>query len=234
MHLPLTLLALASSCYTALALDLRGRILWNELCPSLRDLGQSKVVLDNGKLQGGITRNGSFEIPDVSPGVYILSVVSHDYHFDKLRVDVFETESLPEVRPYIPGTPLSPPSPVTLPYPILLTARAKNDYFAPPQSFNLMGMFQSPMMLMMLVMGGMMLAMPYILKSMDPEALQDFNKRQARIGALQSSLQSGDLSGGLSALINPAQEESSASTGTAKQTSSSSGVKQRGGKNRRR
>ena len=69
------------------------------------------------------------------------------------------------------------------------------------------------MMLMMLVMGGMMLAMPYIMvrtslglsyafvrdiaqKTMDPEALQDFNKRQARIGALQNSLQSGDLSGG--------------------------------------
>ncbi|TFY68348.1 hypothetical protein EVJ58_g1059 [Rhodofomes roseus] len=97
-----------------------------------------------------------------------------------------------------------------------------------------MGMFQSPMMLMMLVMGGVMLAMPYILKTMDPDALQDFNKRQARIGALQSSLQSGDLSGGLSALMTSGQEESSASTGAAKQATPSSSVKQRGGKNRRR
>ncbi|KAH9937616.1 uncharacterized protein B0H18DRAFT_1081740 [Fomitopsis serialis] len=234
MRLPLTLLALATSCCTALAVDLKGRIQWNEICPSLGDLGQSKVILDNGKLRGGITKDGGFEIPDVSPGTYILTVISHDFHFDKLRVDVFETESLPEIRPYIAGTPLSPPSSITLPYPILLTPRTKNDYFTPQQSFNLMGMFQSPMMLMMLVMGGMMLAMPYIMKTMDPDSLQDFNKRQARIGALQSSLQSGDLSGGLSALMSSAQDESSASTGTAKQTSSSSGVKQRGGKNRRR
>ncbi|KAH9835628.1 uncharacterized protein C8Q71DRAFT_762844 [Rhodofomes roseus] len=234
MRLPLTLLALATSCCTTLAVDLKGRVQWNELCPSLGDLGQAKAILDDGRLHGGITRDGSFEIPDVSPGTYILNVVSHDYQFDKLRVDVFETESLPEIRPYIPGTPLSPPSSVTLPYPILLTPRVKNDYFIPRQSFNLMGMFQSPMMLMMLVMGGVMLAMPYILKTMDPDALQDFNKRQARIGALQSSLQSGDLSGGLSALMTSGQEESSASTGAAKQATPSSSVKQRGGKNRRR
>ncbi|KAI0732320.1 hypothetical protein C8Q72DRAFT_142763 [Fomitopsis betulina] len=231
MRLPLILLALASAFYNVLAVDLKGRVLWNGLCPSLSDLGQSKVVLDDGKLNGGVTRDGNFEIPDVPPGTYLLSVVSHDYHFDKLRVDVFETESLPEVRPYILGTPLSPPSTISLPYPILLSPRHKNDYFVERQSFNLMGMFQSPMMLMMLVMGGMMLAMPYIMKTMDPEALQDFNKRQARIGALQGSLQSGDLSGGLSALMNSGPEESSTTTGTAKH---SSGAKQRSGKNRKR
>ncbi|EPT04254.1 hypothetical protein FOMPIDRAFT_1028022 [Fomitopsis schrenkii] len=237
MRLPLTLLALARrvslSFYNVLGVDLKGRVLWNALCPSLGDLGQSMVVLDDGKLHGGVTRDGNFEIPDVPPGTYLLSVLSHDHHFDKLRVDVFDTESLPEVRPYIPGTPLSPPSTVNLPYPILLNPRHKNDYFVERQSFNLMGMFQSPMMLMMLVMGGMMLAMPYIMKSMDPEALQDFNKRKARIGALQGSLQSGDISGGLSALMNTGQEESSSTTGTAKH-SSPSGVKQRSGKNRRR
>lgn len=77
-------------------------------------------------------------------------------------------------------------------------------------------MFQNPMMLLMLGMGGLVVAMPYLMvrwgtanvtvelfltirhqqKNMDPAMLQDFQKRQARIGSLQSSLQSGDLSGG--------------------------------------
>lgn len=155
------------------------------------------MVLDDGKLHGGITRDGNFEMCVRCSVRELVSLTSHVVQTCRqertcsqcflmistlircavcfqymqmhradslqLRVDVFETESLPEVRPYIPGTSLSPPSTVTLPYPILLTPRHKNDYFVERQSFNLMGMFQSPMMLMMLVMGGMMLAMPYIM-----------------------------------------------------------------------
>ncbi len=78
----------------------------------------------------------------------------------QLRVDVYESESLPEVRPYFPGTPLSSPSSVTLPYPIVLSARAKHDYFVPRESFNLLAMFQNPMMMMMLGAGVLVLLMP--------------------------------------------------------------------------
>ncbi|KZT06892.1 uncharacterized protein LAESUDRAFT_736743 [Laetiporus sulphureus 93-53] len=233
MRVPLFLLALASLFHTALAVDLRGRISWNELCPNVGFLGHAKVVLDDDKLRGGITEDGGFVIPDVPAGTYILSVVAHDHTFDKLRVDVFETDSLPEVRPYIPGTPLSPPSAIALPYPIVLTARKKNDYFAPPQSFNLLGTLQSPMMLMMLSMGAMMLAMPYLMKNMDPEVLQDFNKRQSRIGSLQSSLQSGDISGGLSALLHAGEEEKP-STPSPSKTATSSSMKHRSGKHKKR
>ncbi|KAI0936255.1 hypothetical protein AcW1_000539 [Taiwanofungus camphoratus] len=198
MRIPLALLTLASACYSTLAADLRGRVQWNELCQGLGDLGHAKVVLDNGKLYGGVTRDGGFVISDVPAGTYILSVIAHDYVFDKLQVDVFETESSPEVRPYFPGTPLYPKTAITLPYPIVLSARQKNDYFIPRQSFNLLGMFKgNPMMLMMLGMGALVLLMPSLMKNMDPEMLQDMRQRQARINTLQSSLQTGDLSTGL-------------------------------------
>ncbi len=36
----------------------------------------------------------------------------------------------------------------------------------------------------------------YIQKNMDPEMLQDFKERQAKISNIQSSLQSGDLKSG--------------------------------------
>lgn len=199
------------------------------MCPGIGDLGQAKVVLDNGKLRGGVTRDGSFVIPDVPAGTYVLSVAAHDHVFDQLRVDVFETETLPEVRPYIPGTPLSPAAVVTLPYPIVLAPRQRNDYFVPRQSFNLLAMFQNPMMLLMLGMGGLVVAMPYLMKNMDPAMLQDFQKRQARIGSLQSSLQSGDLSGGLSALMDTGEEEKPAP----KQTTPA-GIKHRSGKGKKR
>ena len=78
-------------------------------------------------------------------------------------MDVLETDSLPEIRPYIPGTSLSPASTVTLPYPIVLSAAAKLDFYAAHEAFNLVGMFKNPMMMMMLVGGGLVFAMPYIM-----------------------------------------------------------------------
>lgn len=77
-----------------------------------------------------------------------------------MRVDVLETESLPEARPYFPGTPLSPSSPVTLPYPLVLSAKQKHDYFVPRESFNVLAMFQNPMMMMMVGAGVLVLFMP--------------------------------------------------------------------------
>ncbi|PCH33572.1 hypothetical protein WOLCODRAFT_64155 [Wolfiporia cocos MD-104 SS10] len=223
----------SSLCLSAVAVDLKGRIEWNELCPSIDQLGHAKVVLDSGRLHGSVTQSGGFVIPDVPEGTYILSVLAHDYHFDHLRIDVLESESLPEVRPYIPGTPLSPAAPVTLPYPIVLPARQRNDYFVPRQSFDVLSMFQSPMMLMMLGMAVMVLAMPYLMKNMDPNMLQDFNKRQARISSLQSSLQSGDISSGLSALMDTGDEKPAAAS-SSKQTTPVSNLKHRAGKNKRR
>lgn len=81
----------------------------------------------------------------------------------QLRVDVLETDSLPEVYPYLPGTPLLNPSAVALPYPIRLSAAQKLNYYTDRQGFNLLAMFKNPMMMMMLLGGGLVFAMPYIM-----------------------------------------------------------------------
>ncbi|KAI0793428.1 hypothetical protein C8Q75DRAFT_731154 [Abortiporus biennis] len=234
--IPLTLFLLSCVVYSVFSLDLRGQLVWNEVCPNLGTLGQAKVVLDNGRLYGGVTRDGSFSIPNVSPGTYILQVIAHDHAFDRLRIDVLEgDDSLPEVRPYIPGTPLSPASKVLLPYPISLSPRVKYDYFIARESFNLIGMFQNPMMMIMLLTGVMMLAMPYLMKNMDPDLLQEVKDRQARIGNIQSSLQSGDLKSGFSAIMaNLEDHKNAAAASSGSKPTSSSNVKNRGGKNKKR
>ena len=78
----------------------------------------------------------------------------------QLRIDVLETTF--EARPYAVGTPLNPASSILLPQ-ISLLARVKHVYFMPVDSFNLLGMFQNPMMLMLLFGGGMVIAMPYLM-----------------------------------------------------------------------
>jgi hypothetical protein len=78
-------------------------------------------------------------------------------------MDITPNDTLPEVHPFVLGTPFNPVSTISLPYPITLTPRSKNAYFVPRESFNLVGMFQNPMMLIMVFTGVMMFAMPYIM-----------------------------------------------------------------------
>ena len=84
------------------------------------------------------------------------------------RVDVHATGgSLPDVRPYVPGTPHNPPSIVSFPYPIMLTPRQKANYFVEHQSFNALGMLQNPMILMMIVTGVLVIGLPYLMVSIE-------------------------------------------------------------------
>ncbi|KAI0036704.1 hypothetical protein K488DRAFT_40625 [Vararia minispora EC-137] len=180
-----------------LAVNIVGEIKWNEHCGDYSTLGQAKVIIDDGFASGSVLKDGRFSIPDVEPGTYVLSVVAHDHKFDQVRVDVpKELAADPEIRPYTPGTPLNPPSSVLLPYPIKLIPRVANSYYVPPESFNLLAMFQNPMMLMMVAGAVMMFGLPYITKNLDPELMAEIQQNQARMSSLQNSLQSGDLKSG--------------------------------------
>jgi hypothetical protein len=54
-------------------------------------------------------------------------------------------------------------------------------------------MFKNPMMLMMAGTAVMMFAMPWLMSNMDPEAVEDAKKMQAKIFGAQQAIQSGDL-----------------------------------------
>ncbi|KAG2368249.1 hypothetical protein BDR07DRAFT_1512025, partial [Suillus spraguei] len=78
------------------AVELHGYIQWNNLCPNYGALSSAKVLLDAGKMSGRVTQGGNFSILDVPPGTYVLSVLSRDYSFDHVRIDVSPSEPLPK------------------------------------------------------------------------------------------------------------------------------------------
>ncbi|KAE9410901.1 hypothetical protein BT96DRAFT_242326 [Gymnopus androsaceus JB14] len=229
MFFSLLFLSFLSVCITAI--DVKGSIAWNDVCPEYSQLGHSRVVLDNEKFSAGVLKDGSFAIPNVPSGTYLLSVISHDYIFDQLRIDV--TSEVVEAHPYVPGTPMNPPSSILLPYPVRLSAQQKFNYFIPLESFNIMGMLKSPMILIMIFGGGLVLGMPYLMKSMDPESLEDFKREQARMSQVQSAVQSGDLKSGFSALMSAASGPDQASSQPSPQNRAQTTNKSRGKGKRR-
>ncbi|KAG8817971.1 hypothetical protein FRC17_011017 [Serendipita sp. 399] len=178
----------------------------------LKSLLATKVVLDDGgSLTSAVTRNGHFHItishftrandessPHVPPGTYILQVLSPQHYFDQLRIDILPSSDLPEVRPYLPGTPLDPPATVTLPYPLLLIPRHHLQFFTPEESFDLMGMLRSPMVIMMAATGLLVFAVPYLMKNLDPDMLKEVQETQQKMAKLQDNM---DLSSGLTNLL---------------------------------
>lgn len=162
-------------------LDIHGSIKWNDACAGIEDLRNSRAILDHGSLFGGIRQDGGFIIHGVTKGTYILSIHSHNHAFDQLRVDINEATPNITVRPYTPGSPLNPPSSITLQYPIVLSAKKKINYFTPAQSFNLISFLSNPMMLLMIVGGGLAILMPYLMKNIDPEAIEEFRREQTKL-----------------------------------------------------
>ncbi|KAF7319920.1 DUF2012 domain-containing protein [Mycena kentingensis (nom. inval.)] len=212
--------ALLSFVLSALAVDILGQIRFNDFCENIQALGPAKVILDNGRFSGDVLFDGSFRIYNVSEGVYVLSVVSHDHVFDQLRIDVAESNY--QVRPYALGTPLNPPSTIILSE-ISLPARATHAYYMPPQSFNLMGMLGSPMVLMLIVGGGMVFLMPYLMQNMDPETMKEFREQQAKYSGMQNAFATGDLKGGFSALMAEEEPKAAAAPPAAKGRSGAKG-----------
>jgi len=90
------------------------------------------------------------------------------------------------------------------------------------------------MMLIMVFTGVMMFAMPYIMKNMDPEMLEEMKDRQAKMASIQSSMQSGDIKSGISALL-AGDEEPKTSGARAQPGSSGTSQNRKGGnKNKKR
>lgn len=201
------------------AVDIKGKIVDNEAMHiDLKSLSATRVVLDDGTYSGWVTRNGNFHIPHVPPGTYILTVLSPQHWFDQLRIDVLPSSDLPEVRPYLPGTPLysSTAQHITLPYPLHLEPKRKLDFFVPQESFNALALLKSPMVIMMIITAGMALGVPYLMKNLDPETLKEINEQHQKIAQVQSS--------GLSGLMNVA------TSGLQEEERPASGGKPKGGK----
>ncbi|KAH7106420.1 hypothetical protein BKA62DRAFT_687108 [Auriculariales sp. MPI-PUGE-AT-0066] len=177
----------------SLAVDIRGFVQVNEVCQSTQEVQDATVELDGGLRTAMIRRTGDFVIRDVDPGLYTISVNSQQFTFDHFLVDVTE-DKYPLVHPYMPGTPLLPKPNTTYGYPMALIARKRNNYFVPRESFNVLGMFKNPMMLMMVGTAVMMFAMPWLMANMDPEAVEDAKKMQAKLFGAQQAIQNGDLS----------------------------------------
>lgn len=191
------LLNIACLCGISVAVNIHGTI----KLPDENLLNSTRITLtgDNTRLGTYSTStDGSFTFYDVQPGVHLLDVQSTTYMFSQVKIQVPEEyntdEALKCIEYYYPGAPKIA---LDCSSSIQLYAHAKYDYFEPRPKFSIFGLFKNPMMLMMLVSGGLMLLMPKMMEGMDDEQREQMRKQmelQKDPTKLMSSLWS-DISG---------------------------------------
>ncbi|KAI8055113.1 hypothetical protein BDF22DRAFT_675476 [Syncephalis plumigaleata] len=160
-------------------MDVQGTIIRNGAIADLALLPPSTmVVLDNGSHAGYVRQDGSFIIREVSEGDYLLEVWTSNLEFPKLKVSV-RKDNITAIRTDT-GLEWSTVG-LEQPYPLLLAPLAKREFFTKREGFSIIGLFANPYMLMMGFSVIMLVVMPKMMKSMDPEALEEMQQNQSNI-----------------------------------------------------
>jgi len=162
------------------------------LLPDGSDLNTTRITLNDGEQTTYTRPDGTFTFYHVPPGVHLLDVQSQFYHFSQVKVQLLE-ESMdaPKCIEYaFPGAPKT-----VAPYPILLTAHAKYEYFEKQQGFAFSSILKNPMMLMMIFSVGLMFVMPMMMDNLDPEDKERMQKQMEMQSDPQKMLS--ELMGGL-------------------------------------
>lgn len=99
-------------------------------------------------------------ISHLPAGSYHLEVISIDYNFPPLRIDV-NPKFDGSVRAFSFSTEDAASAPQRVKYPLLLRPTDSPVYFTKPQAFDPFSLLKNPMVIMMLVFGVMMFVMQY-------------------------------------------------------------------------
>ncbi|RSH83331.1 uncharacterized protein EHS24_007009 [Apiotrichum porosum] len=157
-----------------------------------------RVDLDYGASSTLFRVDGSFELFDVAPGQHLIRPIVPGYAMSSLVVTVpAEAGEALHVQSFFPDRAILPTTSPSLSYPLEVAANGPEDYFTPPPGVNLIAMFKSPMVMMMLFSAVMAIALPKITASMedDPEVKAEMDAQRKRMA--KSMDWSGSLSGKL-------------------------------------
>ena len=147
----------------------RGRVV---LPPQLGRPEPMKVVLNQGEHTVFTRFDGSFKFHDVSPGIYVVSVLDTRHHFGDIKVDVKSSGKVRALLYAYPGAPKAATA-----YPLVFRLKADYQYFVARPQLSVLSIFKHPMILMMVPMMLMMVCLPKMMENMDPEEREKMQKQ---------------------------------------------------------
>ncbi|MFH4983394.1 hypothetical protein AB6A40_010103 [Gnathostoma spinigerum] len=133
---------------------------------------ECRVLVNYGEKIGFLRQDGSFVVSGVFPGSYIVEVSHVNFVFEPVRVDItskgkFRARRLNLIQPSLVST---------LPYPLRLTSAHTISYFRVREEWRLMDMLTNPMVLMMVLSLLLLVILPKLVNTNDPEVKKEMAK----------------------------------------------------------
>ena len=142
----------------------------------------AEIIVNHGEYTTySRTSDGNFTIHDIKPGVYIIDIISPIHHFSQVKClykPINKSESILDdtaiarkpdfscIEYYYPGATKRTIDESNL---LVLTVLASYEYFETKRGFSLLSILKNPMVLMMILTGGIMYMLPKMMEGMDPE-----------------------------------------------------------------
>eukprot|EP00919_Chromeraceae_sp_WS-2016_P033627 GHVR01079434.1.p1 GENE.GHVR01079434.1~~GHVR01079434.1.p1 ORF type:complete len:168 (+),score=28.25 GHVR01079434.1:101-604(+) len=119
-----------------------------------------KVVIDGGVQESLVTAAGVFSFSSVSRGVHLVEVFHNTAVFDPVLVEISLDLGVSKsaVKAYLRDAEIGYGQ--RLKYPLRLNTRENFKFFETPESFNILNILKSPMVIIMLVSITLMVLLP--------------------------------------------------------------------------
>jgi hypothetical protein len=150
---------------------IKGSVKGNSQIPLTRTTrAQLRVVLNGGAYQAPVRDDGSFEVNNVSPGTYLVEIVTPTLVFQAQRVEIAGKKV---------KVTLASDARTSLPYPLQFSPAAEHVFFEVKEGLSMNIIWQNWYVLLMLGSVLFMAVMPKLL-NVDPEQLREMQEQMAK------------------------------------------------------
>ena len=148
---------LPENSVSGLSQTIEGRVIIDST-KSDKWLRKIKVSVDDGtnKYYGYLKANGDFEVHGVPPGSYLVEIISPNYIFEPVRIDISSKSGKIRARQV---NVLKATSVQHLPYPLKFKAVKQAEFFEKREPWSIISTLKNPMVTMLLCM---LCIMPYV------------------------------------------------------------------------
>ncbi|XP_065052463.1 endoplasmic reticulum membrane protein complex subunit 7-like [Rhopilema esculentum] len=132
-------------------------------------ISETKVLVNDGELMGFIKSDGTFVVNFAPSGSHLVEIVSPNYVFTKIRVDINKAGRIRARKANF----VQPNAVEVVPYPLRFHADGQAPFFEIRETWKVTDVLFNPMVIMMVLPLLFLFVMPKLLANADPETQKE-------------------------------------------------------------
>ncbi|XP_062267371.1 ER membrane protein complex subunit 7 [Platichthys flesus] len=132
----------------------------------------ARVLVEGEEFVGFLRTDGSFAVNDVPSGSYVVEIVTPNFRFEPVRVDI---TSKGKMRARLVNY-IKPSEVIRQPYPLQIRASGPHSYFMKRETWGWTDFLMNPMVMMMVLPLLIIVLLPKVVNTNDPEMRKEMEQ----------------------------------------------------------